>query len=61
MSRTLISASLDQISAEWLTEVLSLRQADIKITEVTCRGFFGYKPNKARLQLRYNEAGDRVP
>lgn len=52
-----IPTRLEQIDAAWLTQALSPRYPDVKVMDVECDGFFGYKPNKARLRLRYDEAG----
>lgn len=56
----LIPTRLEQVDATWLTQVLAPQHAGIEVTQVSCDGFFGYKPNKARLHLRYNAAGERA-
>jgi hypothetical protein len=56
----LIPTSLDQVDIAWLSQVLSLRHPGVSVTDVRVSDFLGYKPNKARLHLRYNAEGNRV-
>ncbi|MCK8683279.1 phosphotransferase family protein [Pseudomonas umsongensis] len=59
-SQPLIPTRLDQVDATWLSHVLSLRHPGVQVTHVQVSDFLGYKPNKARLHLRYNTVGEHA-
>src|SRR5688572_3378536 len=48
-----IPRTLDDVTPEWLETALSDRFPGIKIASAAVDGFFGYKPNKARVHLTY--------
>ena len=55
-----IPRRLDEVTADWLTQVLARSHPGVEVTRVTTEGFMGYKPNKARLAVEYNAAGERA-
>lgn len=55
-----IPDTLADVKPEWLTEVLGARFPGVEVRSAEVSDFFGYKPNKARLRVRYNEAGIRT-
>lgn len=55
MSR--IPISLEEITAEWLTEVLASKYPGVVVTAAEVSDFVGHKRNKARVAVRYNAAG----
>lgn len=59
-AQPVIPTRLEQIDAAWLSQVLGQRHPGVEVTQVVVGDFLGYKPNKARLQLRYNAAGQRA-
>lgn len=48
------------IDAAWLTAVMASHHPGVAVTSVTAGDFFGYKPNKIRLTVTYNEAGTQA-
>jgi hypothetical protein len=55
-----IPTRLDQIDTAWLTNVIAREHPGAEVTAADVSDFIGYKPNKARVTLRYNEAGERA-
>jgi hypothetical protein len=48
---------IEDVTPEWLTGALAVRYPGVEVTEAVVDGVFGYKPNKTRIHLRYNQAG----
>lgn len=55
-----VPRAFDQVTPEWLTAVLSQSHPGIRVTAATVDPTMGHKPNKARVHLRYDEAGQRA-
>jgi len=55
-----VPRAFDQVTPEWLTAVLSQGQPGIRVTAATVDPTMGHKPNKARIHLSYDEAGQRA-
>lgn len=51
-----IPAALDEITPAWLTAALSARHPGVRVVGCEASGFFGHKPNKARVRLAYDAA-----
>lgn len=49
--------SLDEVTAPWLTSVLSARYPGVVVTRLVLSGQIGGTATKVRLELEYNEAG----
>jgi hypothetical protein len=47
----------ENVTAEWLTQALRAKWPDVMVTAVRRGPVFGYKQNKFRIQVEYNEAG----
>lgn len=59
-AQPLIPTRLEQIDVAWLSQALAQSYPGVEVTAVSVDGFLGYKPNKARLHLSYNVAGERA-
>ena len=55
-----VPATLADVNAKWLTQVLSLSCPGVEVTSAKISGFIGYKPNKARVELKYNAVGRKA-
>jgi hypothetical protein len=55
-----IPTRLAHVDADWLTQVLNRQHPGVEVEGVDVSDFLGYKPNKARLSLRYNRAGQEA-
>lgn len=55
-----IPTNLDEVTPEWLDEIIASRHPGVKVISAQIGDFFGYKPNKVRVQVEYNEAGHRA-
>lgn len=55
-----IPDTLADVTPEWLSETLCARFPGVEVVSADVGDFFGYKPNKARVQVSYNEAGRRA-
>jgi len=49
-----------EVTAPWLTAVMSADNPGIEVTSATVDPHMGHKPNKARVHLEYNEAGRKA-
>lgn len=52
-----IPPTREAVSAEWLTHTLGLHYPGVEVTAARVDEFMGHKPNKARVHLHYNQAG----
>jgi hypothetical protein len=49
--------TIGEVTSEWLTAVLSATYPGVEIVSSRVGPLFGNKPNKARIELKYNDAG----
>lgn len=52
-----VPRSFDEVTAEWLTAVLSIDHPGVVVTSAKVDPYMGHKPNKARVHVTYNQAG----
>jgi hypothetical protein len=57
LSKFSIPKVREDVTAEWLTSVLSPQYPGVTVTSAKVGELMGHKPNKVRLQLKYNKAG----
>lgn len=55
-----IPLTLDEVTPEWLSQAFSLRYPGVSVVSAKVSSFFGYKPNKAKVQVEYDEAGKQA-
>ena len=55
-----IPQALADITPHWLSEILSPGYPGVHVTTAKVSGFLGHKPNKARVQVEYNDVGRRA-
>lgn len=55
-----VPRSFDQVTPEWLSAVLSRSHPGITVTSAKVDPTMGHKPNKARVHLTYDEAGEKA-
>ncbi|WP_197277180.1 phosphotransferase [Sphingomonas profundi] len=55
-----VPRSFDQVTPEWLTAVLRRTHPGIKVTSAKVDPTMGHKPNKARVHLAYDAAGEQA-
>lgn len=55
-----VPRSFNQVTPEWLTRVLSISTPGVEVLTATVDPTMGHKPNKARVHLTYNEAGQKA-
>src|SRR5690242_1865301 len=48
---------IEDVTAEWLSQVLAESHPGVEVTHAKVGGVFGFKPNKARVHLSYNALG----
>lgn len=59
-ARIPVPRAFSDISAEWLTRVLALKHPGVEVVSASVDPHMGHKPNKARVHLSYNEAGQKA-
>jgi Phosphotransferase enzyme family len=59
MSKTTPLLKYADVTADWLTSALSHRWPDVIVTKVRRDPVFGFKQNKFRVHVEYNDAGRR--
>jgi aminoglycoside phosphotransferase (APT) family kinase protein len=52
--------TIKQVTCEWLSAALQEQYPGVKVTRADVGPLFGNKPNKARIKLKYNAAGERA-
>ena len=55
-----IPVTLKDITAAWLTEALAPNYPGVVVTSAKVSEFIGHKPNKARVTVKYNAAGNKA-
>jgi hypothetical protein len=55
-----VPRAFDQVTPEWLTRVLGLTNPAVEVLSAKVDPTMGHKPNKARVHLTYNGAGERA-
>ena len=55
-----VPRAFTDVTAEWLTAVLSPLHPGAEVVSATVDPHMGHKPNKARIHLTYNEAGEKA-
>lgn len=55
-----IPVTLKDITATWLTEALAPAYPGVVVTSAKVSDFIGHKPNKARVEVKYNAAGKKA-
>ncbi len=55
-----VPRAFDQVTPEWLTAVLSRDHPGVTVTSAKVDPTMGHKPNKARVHLTYDEAGQKA-
>lgn len=56
-SRIPVPRAFEEVTAEWLTRVLALSHPGVEVTSAKVDPHMGHKPNKARVHVTYNQAG----
>jgi hypothetical protein len=55
-----VPRAFDQVTAEWLTQVLQRTHSEVEVASVKVDPTMGHKPNKARVHVTYNQAGSQA-
>lgn len=53
-----VPRGFEEITAEWLTSVLAQSHQGVEVTSAKVDPHMGHKPNKVRVHLTYNKAGE---
>ena len=59
-SKCFIPTTLAEVSTEWLTEIMSREHPKVEVIAAQVGDFFGHKQNKARVKVKYNDAGRKA-
>lgn len=58
--RPAIALTLEELTPLWLSAALSRQHPGVEVISAQVSDFMGYKPNKARVRVAYNAAGQQA-